>query len=210
MLAIEAAPTTSSPSVSKSCRQVGWRSQSASASSSSLIKSSPLPPIASNSSWADVSSADANVSADVSSGNVSASTVINDRPSSSPVASSNRSSLHQPDDKPSSESFFMTEVLSFNFVLCSLIFTLKYLSFTGCLIVLLLLQFNLEVAVLFRASWLIDSLIDRSIDRVLPFAYYTVTLRNFILHNLYFWTPHFSISTPHFGWTPRLNYTMAE
>ena len=162
MLAIEAAPTTSSPSVSKSCRQVGWRSQSASACSS-LIKSSPLPPIASNSSRADVSSADVNVSAnvssadakmsaDVSSGNVSVSAVINDRPSSSPVASSNQSSPHQPDDKPSSESFFMTEVLSFNFVLCSLIFTLKYLSFTGCLIVLLLLQFNLEVAVLLRAS----------------------------------------------------------
>jgi len=151
MLAIEAAPTTSSPSVSKSCRQVGWRSQSASACSS-LIKSSPLPPIASNSSRADVSSADAKMSADVSSGNVSVSAVINDRPSSSPVASSNQSSPHQPDDKPSSESFFMTEVLSFNFVLCSLIFTLKYLSFTGCLIVLLLLQFNLEVAVLLRAS----------------------------------------------------------
>jgi len=26
----------------------------------------------------------------------------------------------------------------------------------------------------------------------------------------YFWTPHFSVSTPHFGWAPRLNYTMPK
>jgi len=24
-----------------------------------------------------------------------------------------------------------------------------------------------------------------------------------------FWTPHFVVLTPHFGWTPRLNYTVA-
>ena len=32
-------------------------------------------------------------------------------------------------------------------------------------------------------------------------------LRNFGLHIFHFWSPHFSISTPQFGWTRRLNYT---
>jgi len=25
-----------------------------------------------------------------------------------------------------------------------------------------------------------------------------------------FWAPHFVVCTPHFGWTPRLNYTMQQ
>ena len=25
-----------------------------------------------------------------------------------------------------------------------------------------------------------------------------------------FWSPHFVVWTPHFGWTPRLNYTVAR
>ena len=26
---------------------------------------------------------------------------------------------------------------------------------------------------------------------------------------VHFWTPHFSVWTPHFGWTPHVNYTMS-
>ena len=104
MLAIEAAPSRSSPPGSKSDQLVGWRSRSASAGSS-LFKSSPLPPIPSNSSSTDVNSPD---------GKTSASTVLSGRPSSSHVTSSSWSSPHQPSDGAPSESFFLTEVIMLN------------------------------------------------------------------------------------------------
>jgi len=96
LLAIEAAPPTPSSLQSKSSR----RSKSASAGSC-LIKSSPLPPIPSNSAWTDAD-------------DTSTSAVVSGRPSSSHVTRSSWSSPCQSTDEPPADSFFMTEVLALN------------------------------------------------------------------------------------------------
>jgi len=97
LLAIEAPPISN--------QLPGRRSKSAS-SGSCLVKSSPLPPIASSSLSTDTDSIV---------DNSSVSTVTSGRPSScSHVTGSSRLSAQQSSDEPPSESFFMTEVLTFN------------------------------------------------------------------------------------------------